>query len=541
MTENSNNDTASRFQANPRTGRAFRFRALGASTLRWLAFSGFMALVGWGVWWGYSRSFAGEASDESLTHRVSRSTLDDTVVERGTVESQNTVYGKCDLSGVETSITFIVPEGTFVKKDEVIARLDGTKIEQQVAQKKLLLAEAEGKLKEAAQNKIAKENDGKGKIVVAKRELILAEIEVKKYMEGDYKAEEAELLRLIADGQAQLQKFLDERANIEVLVKKGYRSPEQLDEYKLRVNSFKKAVERDQQKLENLRKYDSELKTTTFKGKVEDAKLKVIREEATATAEVEKADIAIQSATSVVELHKSELKDLEESLGKAEMKAPQDGTVAYANQPWYDASQRIKVGTRLYPQQDIYFLPDMKNMQVKLSLHESVINRVRADQKASIRLDAFSDRRLDGKIKYVSELAASSFSDSKSYDAIVVIEDIPEGIALKPGMTAEVEILAGTYTDILAVPVGTVTEHFQQSYVYVKKLGSFQRRAIKVGRTTHAFIEVLEGLEEGDEIATDAYQRGTKDFNAAERKASSTLPGKDAKKDTPAPTSSGSD
>ena len=298
---------------------------------------------------------------------------------------------------------------------------------------------------------------------------------------------------------------------------------------------------RVQQKLENLRKYDSELKTTTFKGKVEDAKLKVIREEATATAEVEKADIAIQSATSVVELHKSELKDLEESLGKAEMKAPQDGTVAYANQPWYDASQRIKVGTRLYPQQDIYFLPDMKNMQVKLSLHESVINRVRADQKASIRLDAFSDRRLDGKIKYVSELAASSFSDSKSYDAIVVIEDIPEGIALKPGMTAEVEILAGTYTDILAVPVGTVTEHFQQSYVYVKKLGSFQRRAIKVGRTTHAFIEVLEGLEEGDEIATDAYQRGTKDFNAAERKASSTLPGKDAKKDSSTPTSSGSD
>ena len=541
MTENSNTETASSSQSNPRTGRAFRFRALGASTLRWLAFSGFMALVGWGVWWGYSRSFAGEASDESLTHRVSRSTLDDTVVERGTVESQNTVYGKCDLSGVETSITFIVPEGTFVKKDEVIARLDGTKIEQQVAQKKLLLAEAEGKLKEAAQNKIAKENDGKGKIVVAKRELILAEIEVKKYMEGDYKAEEAELLRLIADGQAQLQKFLDERANIEVLVKKGYRSPEQLDEYKLRVNSFKKAVERDQQKLENLRKYDSELKTTTFKGKVEDAKLKVIREEATATAEVEKADIAIQSATSVVELHKSELKDLEESLGKAEMKAPQDGTVAYANQPWYDASQRIKVGTRLYPQQDIYFLPDMKNMQVKLSLHESVINRVRADQKASIRLDAFSDRRLDGKIKYVSELAASSFSDSKSYDAIVVIEDIPEGIALKPGMTAEVEILAGTYTDILAVPVGTVTEHFQQSYVYVKKLGSFQRRAIKVGRTTHAFIEVLEGLEEGDEIATDAYQRGTKDFNAAERKASSTLPGKDAKKDSSTPTSSGSD
>lgn len=491
-----------------------------------------IAGLAYGLWWTYQSSFAAQSVDETLTHRVQKSTLDDTVVERGTVESQNTVYGKCELPGFETSITFIVAEGTFVKNGDVIAKLDATKIEQQVAQKKLALAEAEGKLKEARQNKISKENEGKGKIVVAERELILATIEVEKYTEGDYKAEEAEFKRLIAEGQAALKKQEDDRANIEVLVKKGYRSPEQLDEYKFRVDSLTNAVKRDEQKLENLRKWDSKLKNTTFRGKVDDARLKVEREKATAEAELEKADIAIQSAESVVQLHKSELESLEESLAKAEMKAPQDGTVAYANQPWFDASQRIKVGTRLYPQQDIYFLPDMTKMQVKLSLHESVINRVKAEQKASIRLDAFSDRRLDGRIKYVSELAASSFTDSKSYDAIVLIDEFPADIALKPGMTAEVEVLVGTYKDILAIPVGTVTEHFQQSYVYVQKSrDSFERRAIKVGKTTHAFIEVLEGLSEGEVIATDAYQRGTKDFSASERKASANLPGKEAAKD----------
>jgi HlyD family secretion protein len=502
--------------------RQFLMRAL----IPLVAIAG-LVFVGWLV---FQRSFASQATDESLVHRVARNTLDDSVVERGTIESQNTVYGKCNLPGYETSITFIVPEGTFVKEGEVIARLDATKLEQQVAQKRLALTEAEGKLKEAHQNKIAKENDGKGKIVVAKRELILATIEVKKYVEGDYLAEEAEFLRLIADGQAQLQKMLDDRANIEVLVKKGYRSPEQLGEYKLRVDSLTKAVERDRQKLENLRKFDSDLKTTTFKGKVEDATLKVEREEATAKAEVEKSEIAIQSAQSVVDLHKGELKDLEESVAKAEMKAPKDGTVAYANRPWYDASQRIKVGTRLFPQQDIYFLPDMQNMQVKLSLHESVINRVKIDQTASIRLDAFSDQRLKGTISYVSELAASSFSDSKTYDATVLIKEFPSAIALKPGMTAEVEILIGTYEDILAVPVGCVTEHFQQSYVYVQNGHVFERRAVKVGRTTHSFIEILDGLSVDDVIATDAYQRGTKEFSAAERKAGSMAPPKEPAK-----------
>lgn len=502
-------------------------RRVIVSGLRWLVSAVVLLTVIGVAWRFYQNSFAQMGSDEELVHTVKRSTLDDTIVERGTIESQNTIYGKCELSGYDTSITFIVPEGTFVKKDEVIARLDTTKIGQQIAQKKLALTEAKGKLKEAEQNKIAKENDGKGKIVVANRELTLAEIEVKKYIEGDYIAEEAELMRLIKDGQAQLKKFLDDRANIEVLVKKGYRSPEQLEEYKLRVDSFEKAVQRDKQKLDNLRKYDSDLKKTTFEGKVADAKLKIVREEATAVAEVEKAEIAIESAKSVVELHESELKSLEAQVAVAEMKAPQDGTVAYANRAWYDASQRIKVGTKLYPQQDIYYLPDMQNMQVKLSLHESVINRVKADQIASIRLDAYSDRRLVGKVKYVSELAASSYTDSKSYDAIVIIDEFPEDIALKPGMTAEVEILIGTYQDILAVPCGTVTEHFQQSYVYLKETGEFKRRPIKVGRATHSFIEVLEGLNEGDYIATDAYQRGTRDFSAAERKSGSMSMGKE--------------
>ena len=460
-----------------------------------------------------------ENASEILTHLVKLRTLEDTVIERGTIESQNTVYGKCELPGNDNSIVSIVPEGTFVKAGDVIVKLESAKIDQQIALKKIALNEALGKLKEAEQNLIAKKNEGLGKIVTAKRELEIATIDVEKYRDGDSKAEESELLRLIAENQAQLQKFLDERSNIEILVKKGYRSPEQLDEYRLRVNSLSKAVERDKQKLKNLKEYDFKLKMTTFQGKATDAESKLERETSTAKAEEEKAEGMIASAQNLVELHQSELKDLEKLLAKCEMKAPQDGTVAYANQPWYDASQRIRNGSRVYQQQDIFFLPDMNKMQVKLGIHESVINRIKKDQMVSIRLDAFSDVTLKGQISRVAELAASSYDDAKNYDAVVLINEIPESLALKPGMTAEVEILVGTYEDILAIPVGAVTEHFQQSYAYVASGSSFKRKPIKTGRTTHSFVEVLSGLNEGESVAMDAYQRGTNDFAAAERKA----------------------
>lgn len=508
--------------ANRKPARTFRL--LGA-LLRFGIFAAVLASIGFGSFQLYkSLGVAKGSESELLLHVVQRRTLDDTVIERGTIESQNTVFGKCELPGNESSIVSIVPEGTVVSKGDVIVKLESAKIDQQIALKKIALNEAEGKLKEAKQNLIAKTNEGDGKIVTAKRELEIAEIEVTKYRDGDFIAEQSELQRLIADGKAQLEKYLEDRRKAEELVKKGYRSPEQLEEYGLRVRSFEKAVQRDEQKLSNLKLYDSKLKMTTFVGKATDAGKKVEREESTAAAEIERAESAIKSAKNLVELHESELKELVDVLAKCEMKAPQDGTVAYANQPWFDASEKIRAGSKVFQQRDIFFLPDMNNMQVKLGIHESIVNRIKKDQSVSIRLDAFPDLKLQGSISYVAELAASSFDNTKNYDATVLIKEIPKSISLKPGMTAEVEILVGTYEDILAIPVGALTEHFQLPYVYVANGSEFARKVVKTGRTTHSFIEILEGLEPGESVAMDAYRRGTNDFASAERKAGSNQP-----------------
>lgn len=517
---NSPTETETIASTSQKTRRGSRTAKLLRTAMRFGIGVALLAAMGFGFLELYRRIKPTADSDSDvMRHTVQRRTLEDTVIERGTVESQNTVYGKCELPGNESSIVFIVPEGTVVAKGDVIVKLESSKIDQQIALKKIALNEAEGKLKEAQQSLIAKKNEGDGKIVTAKRELEIAGIDVIKYRDGDFKAEQSEFERLIADGKAQFEKFLDERKNIEVLVKKGYRSPEQLEEYRLRVESLRKQVARDQQKLENLKKYDYNLKMTTFQGKATDAGMKVLREESTAKAEIEKAESTIASAENLVALHQSELDELTKTLAKCEMRAPQDGTVAYANQPWFDSSQKIRTGSKVYQQRDIFFLPDMLKMQVKLGVHESIINRIKKDQTVTIRLDAFPDVKLNGKISYVAELAASSFDDAKNYDATVLIQEIPEGISLKPGMTAEVEILIGTYEDILAIPVGAVTEHFQLSYVYIAKGNDFSRKVVKTGRTTHSFVEITEGLEPGDLVAMDAYRRGTNDFASAERKA----------------------
>ena len=69
-----------------------------------------------------------------------------------------------------------------------------------------------------------------------------------------------------------------------------------------------------------------------------------------------------------------------------------------------------------------------------------------------------------------------------------------------------------TYRDVVAVPVGAVTEHFGQSYVYVMSDGQCKRRHVTTNRSTHSFVEITEGVEVGETVALDAYQRGLVDF-----------------------------
>ena len=159
-------------------------------------------------------------SNESAIYTVVRRTLEDRVVERGTVESQKTVYGKCEIRN-RTKITFIIPEGSQVKEGDKVAAFETNEIEKDIAEKEVALNEAKGKLAEAVQSLKIKENENATNITAAELAFKIAEIDLRKYKEGDFLAEEAELERAIKEAEAGLEKVRAEKKNIEILVKKG--------------------------------------------------------------------------------------------------------------------------------------------------------------------------------------------------------------------------------------------------------------------------------------------------------------------------------
>jgi RND family efflux transporter MFP subunit len=261
-------------------------------------------------------------------------------------------------------------------------------------------------------------------------------------------------------------------------------------------------------------KYEHKKSLSEFKSKAVEATFKLEAAKATAKAKEAKAKFKVETEKKALKMQQDRLNKMMENLTKFEMAAPHSGTLAYANREYWDSSRKISEGATVYQNQLVFYLPDLKNMQVKVGIHESLVSKIKKDQPATIRIDAFANRTFTGKVKSVAPLAESSwYNASKNYNAIVTIDGIPDDVILKPGMTAQVEILTGVYPQVVAVPVQAVASHAGKKYVYVEsRKDNFQRQEVQIGRSNTSFVEIVSGVKAGEIVALDSFQRGTRDF-----------------------------
>ncbi len=475
---------------------------------------GALAATGIGTWFVWD-SWAGDEADDALTWTVSRRNLRITVSDRGTLESQKTVNGTCELHGYENKIIFIVEEGDTVKKGDIVVRFDGSEINKAIAQAEIEVNQATGEVDTTRQEVEIEKNKGESEIAAAQLELTLAELDLEKYKEGDSKVEESDLRGKIALAKVALDEAQDVYDNTRKLVKKGFREPKQLRAAGQSVDSAKFNVARDERALDVLKNYDYTRKLTEFEAKFAEAKRKLVRANATAAANVQKAQSKYEAAQGALTLQEANLKDKLQQQEKCEIIAEQDGVVAYANEEWWSESRRIREGGTVYQRQVVFSLPDMAQMQVKAKVHEAEIRKVKAGQKAVIRVEAFANQSFPGTVKSVAQLSESDnylSAGIKEYTTIVTLDDTPS-VPLRPGMTAEVEILVDDLSDVLAVPVQAVTEQKHEQLAYLKTGTGYERRPVEIGQSNNRFLMIISGLEEGMVVALDARVRGAEEFD----------------------------
>ena len=449
----------------------------------------------------------GESPDtKAMTHKVGRQNLVVTVTDDGELQSASNVDVKCEISGGST-ILWIIDDGTVVEANQKIVELDSSGIEEQLAAQTGVYERAL-----AAQIK-------------ATEDAAAADIAVKEYVEGTYLKDLQEVESLITIAQENMRSAQNVLDHTQRMSRKGFATPLQVEADEFAVKRAKLDLDFAETSKTVLEKFTRE-KTTRG--------LEATRDAAQALARSELAG---------VELEKAKLDKLTKQLEKCVIYAPKAGMVVYyAEQSRYgNSSSNIEEGSPVRERQTIIQLPDLTQMQAKVPVHESKVEQVHAGQRVYLKV---LDREFQGSVTSIAnQPEAKSFFSAKvkEYPAEVRIEGDCDG--LRPGMTAEVEILIANLEDVLTIPVSAVVVKGGQFFGYVKTPAGPQRRELLLGLSNDKFVEIKDGVSEGDEILMNPRSVMGAQLNGEEDKEKQDGPGKVSSRfgessGTPAPTAS---
>jgi hypothetical protein len=151
----------------------------------------------------------------------------------------------------------------------------------------------------------------------------------------------------------------------------------------------------------------------------------------------------------------------------------------------------------------VFSLPDITKMRVNTKVHESMIDKLRPGLRARIKVESFGDKTLLGQITKVQPLpdvAGMFASDVKVYTTHVAIDTAFPG--LRPGMSAQVEILVEELKDVLSIPLQAVLQFKDKDHIAVKSSsGKFDWREVTLGTSNDKLVEVKKGIAAGELVA----------------------------------------
>jgi len=248
-----------------------------------------------------------------------------------------------------------------------------------------------------------------------------------------------------------------------------------------------------------------------------------------AGAQVEKA--RVEAARDQVAQAQASLKQAQDALSKTSMYAPISGTISRLNKEVGE----IALGSQF--QEDIIMeLSNLAGMEALVDVDENDIVLVALNDSSEIEVDALQDIRLAGEVTEIASsarISAQGTTDQKTeFEVKIGITD--PAPSLRPGMTASADIVTDVHEDAVSVKIQCVAvrtleqlgatgevegesrfepddEGFVQ-VVWVFSDGIAEARQVTTGIQGDDFIEILSGLDEGEQVVVGSYRAISRDL-----------------------------
>jgi len=248
------------------------------------------------------------------------------------------------------------------------------------------------------------------------------------------------------------------------------------------------------------------------------------------------AKLRLQNAEHLANQARFALDQAEADLTKTTIVAPMDGTVIKLKS---QVGERV-LGTSFNMGTEIMTIARLDEMEARVDIGEIDIVLIKEEQTVRLDVDSVKDRKFKGVVSAIANASKNSSSQNQPAPSSSQPQEAPkfevkirflEKDAFRPGMSVSAEIETRSRQNVLVVPIQSVTTRLPKpgatpakpegkptapvkpiEVVFVRDGAQVKMVPVKTGISDSDYFEIVEGLTEGQEIATGGYKAISKDL-----------------------------
>ncbi len=468
-----------------------------------------VAVVGGGAVWSRALGNAHSQKPGLTTEAVKRGPLEVKIIERGNLESAANLTLRCMVEGATgASILKIAEEGSWVEKDQVLVELDSSRLRDEALAQQVRTESAAAALKTAETNVAIQQMQNESDVAATELKLKLARLDVESYKEGDHPQARNIILGEIAMAHDHLEMAEEREEHTTRLMKRGFSTTNMLEADRVALKKSRIDLETSREKQRVLDEFTYKRDIVERDANVRFYERELVRIRLRAEASMSQRERNLLAAKRSHFIEKDRYDRLIEQIAACTIRTPRAGMVVHANTAEGGRGSNVPLiyeGAVVRERQALINVPDLDDMQVTTRIHESKIGMMHDGLTATVHVDALPGESFYGVVNQVALVPNSGAWPNfnlKEYTAHIKLSDEPGRVhSLKPGMTAEVEILVDRLESVLQAPVQSCIERGGRFFAWVLEDDEeLRRHEVSIGKSNDKSCEIVEGLQEGDEI-----------------------------------------
>ncbi len=407
-------------------------------------------------------------------------------------------YGP-EVAGVEMKVAELAPEGTWVAPGALLVRFDDAPFRRELEVARSRLVQTSGEAEQARQALRALLATQQSERLEASSAYARAELDLRTFVNGVAPLQVQQSAAAVERARRETEEARQKLEGLAPFAEKGYVSRDELRSAERRATEAEADLVLAGQQHSTLTRFTHPqlLAQKTQEVESRKASLKVVSEKTAAQAAQAKAaaDLADARAAEAART----VADVERRIALCTVTARSPGLVVHREIfEKGGEKRRVRIGDAVFAGQPVLDLPDLSEMLVETRVKEGEIHRVEPGQKAEVRLEAFPDETFAATVLRLGALTAGDKGEARTFPLVLKLAKAEP--RLRPGMGAQALVLAGEVKDAVQVPVDAVRYEGDQAVCTVRTVTGTETRRVKTGRSNAFFVEIRDGLSEGDVV-----------------------------------------